>query len=243
MAEINPFRYRGYYYDVETDLYYLQSRYYDPETGRFLNSDAYSYLSPETLNGLNLYAYCGNNPVMRVDPNGKEWWEFWRWDWAKIGMITVSVLEIIGGIVLIVATQGAALGTGIGLIGTGIGSIISGVVNENNGGSFWAGWAGSQVGGLISLIPVVGPALGGFAGSVVSDVLNKERISWSNAFLSAGISLLFGKISATFDLVASEIVQELIPQIVNGLNSFVISILNIIIDTFKGKLKNEKKLL
>ena len=48
----------------ETDLYYLQSRYYDPETGRFLNSDAYSYLSPETLNGLNLYAYCGNNPVM-----------------------------------------------------------------------------------------------------------------------------------------------------------------------------------
>ena len=70
IGNLNPFRYRGYYYDAETDLYYLQSRYYDPETGRFLNSDAYSYLSPETLNGLNLYAYCGNNPVMNIDPEG-----------------------------------------------------------------------------------------------------------------------------------------------------------------------------
>ena len=181
--------------------------------------------------------------MMRVDLNGKKWWEFWKWDWAKIGMITVSVLEIIGGIVLIVATQGAALGTGIGLIGTGIGSIISGVVNENNGGSFWAGWGGSQVGGLISLLPVVGPTLGGFLGSVVSDVLNKEKINWSNAFLSAAIGFLFGKISAAFDLAAKELVGELIPQIVNGFNSFIISILNIIIDTFKGKFKNEKKLL
>ena len=62
--EENPFRYRGYYYDTETQLYYLQTRYYDPETGRFLNEGAYSYLKPETVNGLNLYAYCLNNPVM-----------------------------------------------------------------------------------------------------------------------------------------------------------------------------------
>ena len=65
-AHINPIRYRGYYYDEETGLYYLKSRYYDPETGRFLNADNISYLDPETINGLNLYAYCGNNPVMNV---------------------------------------------------------------------------------------------------------------------------------------------------------------------------------
>ncbi len=66
----NPFRYRGYYYDVETELYYLQTRYYDPEIGRFITIDGIQYLDPETINGLNLYAYCGDNPVMRTDPTG-----------------------------------------------------------------------------------------------------------------------------------------------------------------------------
>ena len=70
IGNINPFRYRGYYYDVETGLYYLKTRYYDPETGRFITIDDVSYLAPDTINGLNLYAYCGNNPVMNVDPNG-----------------------------------------------------------------------------------------------------------------------------------------------------------------------------
>ena len=55
---------------METGLYYLKTRYYDPETGRFITIDDISYLAPDTINGLNLYAYCGNNPVMNVDPNG-----------------------------------------------------------------------------------------------------------------------------------------------------------------------------
>ena len=70
IGNINPFRYRGYYYDVETKLYYLQSRYYDPAVGRFLNADSLEYLDPETAGGLNLYAYCNCNPVMYVDPTG-----------------------------------------------------------------------------------------------------------------------------------------------------------------------------
>ena len=70
VLKANPFRYRGYYYDSETALYYLNSRYYDPEAGRFLNMDGLSYLEPMAFNGLNLYAYCGNNPVMYSDPSG-----------------------------------------------------------------------------------------------------------------------------------------------------------------------------
>ncbi len=66
----NPFRYRGYYYDSSIGLYYLNSRYYDPETGRFLNEDLVSYLDPETIGGINLYAYCLNDPVNYVDPSG-----------------------------------------------------------------------------------------------------------------------------------------------------------------------------
>ena len=70
MASKVPFRYRGYYYDQETRLYYLQSRYYDPATGRFISPDSIEYLAPAVIHGLNLYAYCGNNPVMNVDPDG-----------------------------------------------------------------------------------------------------------------------------------------------------------------------------
>ena len=65
IGELNPFRYRGYYYDTETELYYLQTRYYDPELGRFISQDSIEYAEPETINGLNLYAYCANNPVDR----------------------------------------------------------------------------------------------------------------------------------------------------------------------------------
>ena len=77
IATFNPFRYRSYYFDTETSLYYLQTRYYDPELGRFISADSIEYLDPETLGGLNLYAYCGNNPVMAVDDTGSEsvpWW-------------------------------------------------------------------------------------------------------------------------------------------------------------------------
>ncbi len=72
VATLNPFRYRSYYFDEETGLYYLQTRYYDPEVGRFVNADGIEYLDPETLGGLNLYAYCGNNPIMGIDPEGTE---------------------------------------------------------------------------------------------------------------------------------------------------------------------------
>ena len=71
IANLNPFRYRGYYFDVETKLYFLKTRYYDPEIGRFITIDDISYLDPESINGLNLYAYCGNNPVMKVDGSGR----------------------------------------------------------------------------------------------------------------------------------------------------------------------------
>ena len=67
---VNPIRYRGYYYDVETKLYYLQSRYYNPEIGRFLNADGYLTTDADNPLAYNMFAYCGNNPVMYSDPSG-----------------------------------------------------------------------------------------------------------------------------------------------------------------------------
>ncbi len=72
IGNINPIRYRGYYYDADLGLYYLKSRYYDSEVGRFISIDKLDYLAPETINGLNLYAYCLNNPILFFDPFGKE---------------------------------------------------------------------------------------------------------------------------------------------------------------------------
>ena len=70
IANANPFRYRGYYYDSETGFYYLNARYYNPEWRRFISPDDTAYLDSETPNGLNLYCYCGNDPVNYADPSG-----------------------------------------------------------------------------------------------------------------------------------------------------------------------------
>ena len=70
IGNINPIRYRSYYYDGDTGLYYLKARYYDPEIGQFISPDDIEYLSMDNISGIHLYAYCQNNPVMNYDPSG-----------------------------------------------------------------------------------------------------------------------------------------------------------------------------
>jgi RHS repeat-associated protein len=67
---LQPFRYAGYYYDEETGLYYLKSRYYSPMLGRFLTRDGYGFVKYRNPQTLNLYAYAENNPVSNTDPSG-----------------------------------------------------------------------------------------------------------------------------------------------------------------------------
>ena len=69
LAEINPLRYRGYYYDNETGFYYLQSRYYDPANRRFISADVYASTGQGFL-GTNMFAYCNNKPIINSDPSG-----------------------------------------------------------------------------------------------------------------------------------------------------------------------------
>ena len=70
IGNINPLRYRGYYYDTETGFYYLQSRYYDPAIGRFISADTYASTGQGFI-GCNMFAYCGNNPMNYSDPSGR----------------------------------------------------------------------------------------------------------------------------------------------------------------------------
>lgn len=66
----NPFLYCGEYYDAESQTYYLRARYYDPANGRFTQQDAWVFMNAGDPLSLNLYTYCGNNPVMYFDPSG-----------------------------------------------------------------------------------------------------------------------------------------------------------------------------
>ena len=70
VALINPFRYRSYYYDTETNLYYLNSRYYSPKMGRFINCDSI-LITTGSIISLNTYCYCVNNPANRIDSEGR----------------------------------------------------------------------------------------------------------------------------------------------------------------------------
>jgi len=120
---VNPFRYRGYYYDWETRYYYLQTRYYDPETGRFLNSDSTEYLDPETIHGCNLYAYGLNNPVMYTDETGQIAIT------TIMTILTIVTSVIIGGISGYVdaVEKGEDIATGIisGIVSSGLLAVAS----------------------------------------------------------------------------------------------------------------------
>ena len=70
LAEYCRIRYRGYYYDTQTGLYWVQTRYYNPDWCRWISPDSISYLDPETPHGLNLYLYCANDPISFFDPTG-----------------------------------------------------------------------------------------------------------------------------------------------------------------------------
>ena len=105
IGTLNPFRYRGYVYDEETGFYYVSSRYYDPEVGRWINAD-----DPEIIDGgddhileNNLFAYCFNNPVNMQDDTGH--WPKWATNLVKAG---IGALAIGIGVAATVATGGAA---------------------------------------------------------------------------------------------------------------------------------------
>ncbi|MBQ7171523.1 MAG: RHS repeat-associated core domain-containing protein [Clostridia bacterium] len=114
IANVNPIRYRGYYYDTESGFYYLRSRYYDPEVCRFISADDWLEV------GLyNLFVYCGNNPTNCIDPLGTSFWSVLK----QVGKTFVKAAIIVGGAASIGITIGAAI---TGTIGSGgIGGVVA----------------------------------------------------------------------------------------------------------------------
>lgn len=154
IGNINPFRYRGYYYDTETGFYYLQTRYYDPRTGRFINADALSYLGADgELHGYNLYTYCGNNPVMRADPTGTafQWWDpsTWNLDTGDVIDLVIGAIAFGAGVLAArdaflasVAFYGPVFGGIAGLVnGAAAFAATSGAINNTVNGIYYTFFA------------------------------------------------------------------------------------------------------
>ena len=101
LGQDNPLRYRGYVYDQETGLYYLQSRYYDPEMGRFISADSFTSTG-QGFTGNNMFAYCGNNPVNYLDPEGQDMGAALDW-WLSL-FLPIAEVEptIIGEVVVVI---------------------------------------------------------------------------------------------------------------------------------------------
>ena len=130
LGKLNPFRYRGYVYDTETGLYYLGSRYYNPETGRFINADG--QLNDDAL-GNNMFTYCSNNPLLRKDDGGTGWW-------VVAGALVGGIIGATAKIVTNVA-QGKRWNTGV--VGAVIGGAIYGAVIASTGNVAAAAFASS----------------------------------------------------------------------------------------------------
>ena len=124
VGNINPIRYRGYFYDSETGFYYLQSRYYDPEIGRFISMDDVSYLGADgTVLSYNSFAYCGNNPVNLSDLDGN--WPSWA---SKIA-IGIGAIVIGAAVVAATAATGGVAAAFIGAAVSGLkAAVISGAI-------------------------------------------------------------------------------------------------------------------
>ena len=179
IGNINPFRYRGYYWDKDLQLYYLQTRWYDPIIGRFISPDSVEYLDPESFGGLNLYAYCLNNPIMYVDPSGciPEWLE-----WTLLGVgVALSLAAItVGGFVTGGLLSSVLIGAGVGfLTGASTDIIYQGVENNwdfsqiNISAALKTGAIDATIGAITGLfsftIGQLGQQIGEYIGHTISN--------------------------------------------------------------------------
>ena len=145
----NPFRYRGYYYDTETGLYYLTTRYYDPEVCRFISADVYMTTGQGVLGG-NMWAYCLNNPLIYDDDQG---------GFGILGTLLV----------------GAAIGAVIGVVGNGISNLIAG---ENFFDGWGVAALSGAASGLLATTGA-GTAVQAFGNAIISASSNAYQQSQS----------------------------------------------------------------
>ena len=168
LAELNPFRYRGYVYDSETGFYLAATRYYDSTIGRFINADTVDSLDYANAEGnplgCNLYAYCFNNPANLTDESGE--WPSWAGALLKIA---AGAVIIAGLAVATVATGGAAaVICGAALSGAIAGGASGAVLGAVGGVISGGGWQGALDGAANGFL--TGTIIGGVTGAASAGI-------------------------------------------------------------------------
>ncbi len=198
IATLNPFRFKCYYYDTESGMYYCQTRYFVPEWGRWLNADSPNFLQFDNINGMNLFAYCNNSPVMYSDPSG----EFVLGISMLIGALVGGIFGAIeGGISAKVAGRNVGWGIFLGALG---GAVIGGVA----GG---LGASGALTGlKLIKTVVAVGSIslfVGG-ANEYFNQKINGEETNWGNIFYAGIKSSVSNSLSFLFANYLSPLAKD-----------------------------------
>ena len=181
----NPLRYRGYVYDTETGFYYVSSRYYNPEVGRWINADNQIAGVGGEILGYNMFAYCMNNPVNMSDPTGN--WPKWATKLAA-AVAVVSIVAVVA--VVTVATAGAGTAIAAVAVGAAKGAAIGFAVGAATGAAGGAishristgGWNGA---GKASLNGMANGALSGAVSGAITGGITGS-LSYNSGATSAG---------------------------------------------------------
>ena len=185
LGAVNPLRYRGYVYDTETGLYYVSSRYYNPEVGRWINADNQIAGVGGEILGYNMFAYCMNNPVNMSDPTGN--WPKWATKLAA-AVAVVSIVAVVA--VVTVATAGAGTAIAAVAVGAAKGAAIGFAVGAATGAAGGAishristgGWNGA---GKASLNGMANGALSGAVSGAITGGITGS-LSYNSGATSAG---------------------------------------------------------
>ena len=193
IANINPLRYRGYYYDAETGFYYLQSRYYDPAICRFINADTFATTDANGFLSANMFAYCENNPINNSDPTGKLLLG------AMLAGAAVGVLSEFAGNVICNLVTGRPLDENLSTLGDYAAAAFSGALSAIPGG-----------GALLAVADVVGSSVIKVG---VDSLMNKGGNSAKECVTNFGMGIGAGSTSAITNLRLEKSVPKTISSI------------------------------
>ena len=205
IGTLNPFRYRGYYYDTETGLYYLNSRYYDPQTGRFINADSIIGANGDII-GYNMFAYCSNNPIVFCDKTGHfvgtisggigggliggifgwaQGQDFWKS--AAIGAITGAISGLGVDIATVTAGTGILVSAFLGALANLVGDMLTEVwIN----GRSWEDFKDPDLWKKIAIDAGIGALFGTVAGGIGKGVAAAFGDKFTGTLIRRLISLL-----------------------------------------------------
>ena len=212
VAAYNPFRYRGYCYDGDTRLYYLQSRYYDPAIGRFINADGpnFALVNPysDGITDKNYFAYCDNNPISRSDDGGT--------------FFNTVIGAVVGGIAAYCSAKSDHSLSGKQVMQTAIAGAVTGAVG---GLALDVCIATGGVGGLV--VAAVGGAVSSGGNTIAANVIQKKKISAKEVVIDsavgAGMNTLFGAYGRTAKRAIGKGIKRIVKAMITNSKSNFLS--------------------